>query len=173
MLMKIIGGVLVIAATSMWGHAAAEREKNRYDQLQYLQKLLYLLRSEILYARSYLGEAFLQIGQRAKSPYQEWLLKLCMQMEEKREGAFAGMWEESIYDFLKDSGLPKKELLRLAAFGSQLGSADAEMQVKTLDLYLEELRLSMEELREEMRTKIRLCHCLGVMSGIFITVLLI
>ena len=47
------------------------------------------------------------------------------------------------------------------------------MQIKTLDLYLEEIRLSMEEMREEMRTKIRLCHCLGVMSGIFITVLLL
>lgn len=64
-------------------------------------------------------------------------------------------------------------LLRLAAFGSQLGIADAEMQVKLLDLYLDELRLTMDELREEMRTKIRICHCLGVMSGIFITVLLI
>ena len=53
MLLKTMGGVLVIAATSMWGHAAAERVKNSYDQLQYLQKLLYLLRSEILYARSY------------------------------------------------------------------------------------------------------------------------
>ncbi len=171
--MKTIGGMLVILATSMWGHNAAEREKNHYGQLQYLQKLLYLLRSEILYARSCLGEAFYQIGQRAKSPYREWLLRLCIRMEEKEEGIFAGMWEESIKSCLKDSGLPKKELLRLAAFGNQLGIVDAQMQVKALDLYLEEIRISMEEMRNEMRTKIRLCHCLGVMSGIFITVLLI
>ena len=173
MLRKTMGGVLVIAATSMWGHTAAERVKNSYDQLQYLQKLLYLLRSEILYARSYLGEAFLQIGQKAKSPYREWLLGLCSQMEGERGGTFAEMWEVSTKAGLKDSGLLESELLRLAAFGSQLGIADAEMQVKLLDLYLDELRLTMDELREEMRTKIRICHCLGVMSGIFITVLLI
>ena len=173
MLMKTVGGALVIAATSMWGHAAAKQIGDGYKELQYLQKLLYLLRSEIQYARSYLGEAFLQIGQKALSPYREWLLGLCKHMEKERDGTFAGMWEESTKTFLADSGLPKEELLRLAAFGNQLGIADAEMQVKTLDLYLEEIRLSMEEMREEMRTKIRLCHCLGVMSGIFITVLLL
>lgn len=173
MLMKTVGGVFVIAATSIWGHVAAERVRNHYSQLQYLQKLLYLLRGEILYARSYLGEAFLQIGQTAKSPYREWLLKMCSQMEGDIRDVFARMWEENTKAFLADSGLPKEEVLRLAAFGNQLGIADAEMQVKTLDLYLEEIRVSMEEMREEMRTKIRLCHCLGVMGGIFITVLLI
>ncbi len=172
MLMKTIGGILVIAATSLWGHIAAEKVGNGYKELQYLQKLLYLLRGEILYARSYLGEAFLQIGRTAKSPYREWLLSLCRQMEEERGRTFAGMWEESVRASLKDSGLSDRELQRLAAFGNQLGIADAQMQIKTLDLYLEEIKLSMEEMREEMRTKMRLCHCLGVMSGIFITVLL-
>lgn len=170
--MKSIGGILVIAATSLWGHAAAEKVRNGYKELQYLQKLLYLLRSEILYARSYLGEAFLQISRTARSPYREWLLGLCRRMEEERAGTFAGMWEESARTALKDSGLPPGEIHRLAAFGNQLGIADAEMQIRTLDLYLEEMKLSMEEMREEMRTKMRLCHCLGVMSGIFITVLL-
>ncbi len=173
MLMKTIGGVIVIAATSMWGHEAAMRIGNGYKELQYLQKLLYLLRGEILYARSYLGEAFMQIGQTAKSPYREWLLGLCGRMDKERDATFAEMWEESTKACLEASGLPKKEILRLASFGSRLGIADAGMQIKTLDLYLEEIRLSMEEMREEMRTKIRLCHCLGVMSGIFITVLLI
>ena len=46
------------------------------------------------------------------------------------------------------------------------------MQVKLLDLYLDELSKSMDELREGMRMKIRLCRCLGVMSGIFVMILL-
>lgn len=66
-----------------------------------------------------------------------------------------------------------EELDKLINLGGQLGVADIEMQVKTLDLYLEEMSLSMEEMRGGMKAKVRLCHCLGVMSGIFITVLLI
>ena len=36
--------------------------QNQYEQLKYLQKIICLLRSEIRYARSYLGEAFGRIG---------------------------------------------------------------------------------------------------------------
>ena len=48
-----------------------------------------------------------------------------------------------------------------------------EAQIRSLDLYLEELKKSMEEKMEGMKTRIRLCHCLGVMSGIFLTILLV
>ena len=40
--MKTIGGILVIGATSLWGHAAAEKVRSSYKELLYLQKLLYL-----------------------------------------------------------------------------------------------------------------------------------
>ncbi len=172
-MLKMAGGVLVIIATSAGGIAAAEKFRNQYEQLKYLQKMIYLLRSEILYARSYLGEAFCQIGKTAKSPYREWLFNLYRQMEKRNGTAFARIWEVNTRKYLGNAGLPRNALDRLAAFGSQLGIADAEMQIKILDLYLEEIRQSMEELQEEMGTKIRLCHCLGVMSGIFITILLI
>ena len=56
--------------------------------------------------------------------------------------------------------------------GSQLGIADVEMQVKALELYLTQLSESMEDIREEIKTKVRLYHCLGVMSGMLIVILL-
>ena len=56
MLLRAAGGILVITATSAGGILAAERIRNQYEQLKYLQKLICLLRSEILYARSYLGD---------------------------------------------------------------------------------------------------------------------
>ena len=52
MLLRAAGGILVITATSAGGILAAERIRNQYEQLKYLQKLICLLRSEILYART-------------------------------------------------------------------------------------------------------------------------
>ena len=82
------------------------------------------------------------------------------------------MWTESIEETLKASGLPEKEIQRLEEMGSQLGIADVEMQVKALELYLTQLSESMEDIREEIKTKVRLYHCLGVMSGMLIVILL-
>ena len=73
----------------------------------------------------------------------------------------------------ENSRIQKRDLLRLEELGMQLGDADLEAQIRSLDRYLEELKHSMEEIREGMKVKIRLCQCLGVMGGIFVTILLI
>lgn len=170
---KIAGALLVIGATSLWGVLAAERMRNQYAQLRYLQRIFLLLQGEIRYARSYLGEAFYQIGTTLRDPYRGWLEELCRRMESRNQGSFCEIWEAAADQYLADCGIGEGALGKLRRLGTQLGAADVEMQVKALDLYLEELSAEMEELQGEMRTKIRLCHCLGVMSGIFVTVLLL
>ena len=50
---------------------------------------------------------------------------------------------------------------------------DLTLQLRVLELYQEQLGLGIEEVREGMKTKVRLCHCLGVMSGLFVSVLLL
>lgn len=171
--MKIAGAVLVIGSASLGGIAAAEGLRNQYRQMQYLQKVICRLKSEIRYSRSYLGEAFRQIGISSEDPYQSWLTGMAAQMERKNGQTFAEIWEKETKEKLAASALPQPIIGRLAHLGGQLGSADAEMQVKTLDFFLEELDRSLEEMYEEMKANIRLYHCLGVMSGIFVTVLLI
>lgn len=170
---KMIGICMVIGAASAGGVLAAERVRMGYECLRYLQKLICRLKSEIQYARACLGEAFQMIGKDAKSPYKEWLLAMAGQMEERGGRTFAKIWEEQTRKYLKDSGLTGEAVERLACFGSQLGAADVKLQVEALNLYQEEIGLAMEEMQKEMRMKIRLCHCLGVMSGIFVTILLL
>ena len=109
----------------------------------------------------------------SREPYKGWILEIYDRLEHKNRGTLADIWEDTVREYLGASGLPDEELDKLINLGGQLGVADIEMQVKTLDLYLEEMSLSMEEMRGGMKAKVRLCHCLGVMSGIFITVLLI
>ena len=75
-MVKTFGAVLIIGATSLWGIRAADRINDQYVQMQYLKKLIYQLRSEIRYARSYLGEAFRHIGTSSREPYKGWILEI-------------------------------------------------------------------------------------------------
>lgn len=172
-MIKIAGAVLIIAATSLMGISSAAKIREEYKELQYLQRIMFLLQSEIRYARSYLGEAFFHIGNRLRSPYREWLLDMSDKLEHKSEGLFCDIWEAGIERWLSDVKISEEEKARLIELGGQFSTSDIAMQMKTLELYQEQLALSLNEKREGMRTKIRLCHCLGVMSGIFLTVLLI
>lgn len=164
---------MVIGATTLAGIKKASDIREGYRQMQDIQRLMYQLQSEIRYARAYLGEIFSHIGRKSAQPYRSWLLTLSSQMGQRENGVFAQMWEEGIRKDLAGLKLPAKEMDRLKALGDQLGNMDVQMQIKTLDLYQEQLAQSMEEMRGEIRTKVRLCHCLGVMGGMLIAILLL
>ena len=172
-MMKIAGALLLTAGTTLMATRAASGIQDEYRQIQYLQQIMYLLLSEIRYSRAYLGEAFLHIGGQVREPYSKWLAQMSRRMDSRDEGIFSDIWENSAEEYLADSGLPGEEISRLKALGTRLGAADMDMQLKTLELYQEQLAVSMSEKREGMRTKMRLCRCLGVTSGIFLTVLLV
>lgn len=172
-MLKLAGSILVIGATSFLGIQRAAGLREQYRQMGYIRQLFYQLQSEIRYARSPLGEIFIHLGKRAEEPYRRWLLSLGSDMEKKDGGIFHSLWETSIRENLKESALSLTEIQRLSDLGARLGLMDIEMQVKAIELYLTGLSVSMEEMREEMRAKIRLYHCLGVMGGMLIVILLL
>ena len=94
-------------------------------------------------------------------------------MGQTASGTFETIWRQAVTVNLSSSGLPAREVDRLSQLGAQLGVMDLELQLRVLSLYQEQLSLNMEEVRQEMRTKIRLCHCLGVMGGLLVAVLLL
>ena len=103
----------------------------------------------------------------------EWLLYLARQIEEKAGATFFQLWTESIDQCLIKSQLKSKDKEELKAIGMQMGYLDEQMQLGTIDLYLEQLSFVIEKAREELVMKKRLCNCLGVMGGIFLVIILI
>lgn len=172
-MLKLAGSILIIGTGILAGMSAADRVRQQYEEMRELQTLLYALRSEILYARACLGEAFLKIGRDAGEPYRGWMMEMSRKMKRRQDRMLSVIWKTGVRDALKNSRIQKRDLLRLEELGTQLGDADLEAQIRSLDRYLEELKHSMEEIREGMKIKIRLCQCLGVMGGIFVTILLI
>lgn len=173
MIFKVSGCFLILTATTFAGMARAECIKEQYRQMRMLQRIICMVESEIRYAHTHLGEIFLHVSRRTVQPYKEWLLSMERKMGRMDSGAFETIWTQAVKEHLDDSGLPRKELERLGGLGSQLGVLDLTLQLRVLELYQEQLGLSMEEVREGMKTKVRLCHCLGVMSGLFVSVLLL
>ena len=171
-MMKMVGAFFVVGATSIWGMAEASRVRKQLEHMKYLQRIISLIQSEIRYSRSFLGEIFWNIGHQAKEPFKSWLLEMSEQVNAYTGECFEEIWKEGIQRNLKVLELPKRETEALESLGNQLGYADVQVQMKLLDLYQEHLERTIREVHEQVRTKVRLYHCLGVMSGLFVTVLL-
>lgn len=172
-MLKLAGGIITIVAASLMGaYAAAELEAS-YQEMLYLRRLMAMIQGEIRYSRSLLSHIFLKISKEAKKPYDAWLRQMCVRMESRKGGSFAEIWRESAGLCLGSSRLPRREKKRLEELGALLGDMDAEMQIGHLRAYQEQLALSIQDMREDIQNKKKLCRCMGVISGILIAVLLI
>jgi len=140
--------------------------------MKYLQRIISLIQSEIRYSRAFLGEIFWNIGQGAKEPYRGWLLEMSDRVNEFSGERFEEIWKSSVHRNLKVLNLPEQELESLKLLGNQLGYADVQVQMRLLDCYQEHLERTIREMHEQVQTKVKLYHYLGVMSGLFVSVLL-
>ncbi len=170
---RLIGALLVVSATSLWGVEAALKLKDEYLQMQYMERILGSMKSRISYTRTDLEDVFRQISAEVKEPYKGWLLEIAREMEKNEGKMIAQIWHEQTKERLHTSGLSKNVIDRVAQMGDCMGSADLELQIKNLELYMDELEQRMDEMRPEIREKVRVYHWLGVTGGVFISVLLL
>ena len=102
-----------------------------------------------------------------------WLLSLYKRLTNRQGTSLAGIWEEETRTHLPETGIPQDMLESLIRLGGELGTIDIEMQVRTLDLYLEQMEQKMEDMRTEQKERIRLYQCIGVTGGVFLAIILL
>ena len=81
-------------------------------------------------------------------------------------------WKASVEEHLHMLDLPVNEVETLKSMGNQLGLADEQVQIRLLDVYLEHLGRTIDDLQEEYKNKTKLYHCLGIMGGLLVSILL-
>lgn len=171
--MKIVGCIIVILSTTLIGLKKAEEWDVKYEEIKYFRQILLRLESEIRCAKVCLSDVFRNVSKNLRDPYDTWFQQMSMRLEQKKEGGFIRIWSDTIDIYLKEVNISEKQKNQIKELGNYLGSLDISMQMKQIQLVNEQLELAMQELRDELEGKKKICRCLGVMSGIFIAILLI
>lgn len=172
---RAFGVGLILFSSTAIGLLCANRLKEQIEELETIKKLLLMLRGEIKYSHSTLSEAFGSIGKRIKGPYGELLLKVAGQMDSMKGQTLAQIWEGCVAEpeYLKESALLKEEKEKWLHFGGQLGYLDKEMQVSTIELYLEQVQEEIKNAQENFKRNGKLYRMMGVMAGIFLVILML
>ena len=173
MYLKIIGSILIIASTSAIGYWYSTGFQRHLNELQYLRQMLIMIYGEIQYTQEPLGEVFSHLGRRLKSPYMEWFRYMTEAISDRSRVSFSELWQTSVDLHLAGQDLKSKDLEELKDLGTQMGYLDTETQLNVLRLYIEKLEVNIQTVREGLASKKRLSNCLGVMSGIFIAIILV
>jgi stage III sporulation protein AB len=170
---KIIGCILVIASSTGMGFFFSSEMRGRIDDLKELRKLIGLLRGDIRYANSPLPEAISSITRRHSGRFDNFFNNVSVKLHELSGLTFSDIWKKATEVELANTSLTKKDKLQLIQFGESLGYLDKDMQMNTLDLYLSQLEDEITELTKSVKEKSYLYNSLGIMVGIFITIIMI
>ncbi len=172
-MLRFIGGILIITATTGAGILYGMELQEYLEKLLYIRHIIYMIKGELEYSQAPLSEAFGRISVRVREPYRRWLSAMEKQVENREEDAFLKIWMRSVDKYLKELHLKSEHSIQLKELGTYLGQTDGASESRNLQLYLGRLELEIEKVREGMASKKRIGNCLGVMGGIFLVVLLI
>ncbi len=164
---KVIGSIMVIAVCTALGFEKSRELQMHLKELEELKRLFMIIHSELKVTKATMYEIFLKVSKKTETPYKEWLKELANQLEECGAGTFVELWKSSIQIYLGETTLRKDEIYELEQVGLGIQYVD------TLEFYLNQLDFSIQNTREELKTKKKLYQSMGIMCGIFLVIVLL
>ena len=131
-----------------------------------------MIQGEIEYSASPLSEIFGKTCRRVQEPYRSWMMDLERRVEARSGQLFSEIWEEVLKVNLKDLHLKNRHMRALLEMGMYIGQMDVRMGRTSMQMYLENLEAEIEQTRQEITAKKRIGNWLGVMSGLFLVIVL-
>ena len=174
-MMKVTGAACIFAACAGMGFGKGMEYKKRIEELLLLKKWMLMLRGEIRYAQSPLPEAFSRIGERIGHVYGMFLGRLASSLESQSGQSFQELWERELDEVMSQQRhyLSREDIRQLKALGGQLGYLDREMQMSSIDFFVEQLETQIDRLEQEKARRCRVYHCLGIFTGVMLNLILL
>lgn len=170
---RLIGALLILTATGGAGYVYGKELQNYLRKILYLRYIMNLIRGEISYTHAPLPEVFSSVSTRIKEPYSQWLLQTAEALENRDESGFMRIWCRCIDRGLAVLNLKEEHILLLKEPGSFLSEVQSERMDEIFLMYLNKLDLEIEKIRGGLSARKRIGGCLGIMSGIFLIVILL
>lgn len=171
-MMKWIGAFLLVLATTCIGIYVSNRFENRPKHIRQLKSALQLLEAEITYSQVPLQVAFQTIAKQLPYPVSQFFQDLSTKMQLENTD-FYTLWNKGVEDLSKIGSFKNNEAEILKQFGISLGQHDFTQQQKQIRLALTHLDRELEEARDEHFKYSNLAKSLGVLSGVFLVLLLV
>ena len=171
-MIKIIGAVFILIATTWTGFEAARHLNERPRQLRQLKSALQSLEAEIMYGHTPLHEASRRLAAQLTKPL-SWFFETFSSRLMNSETTVKAAWEESLKEVWKLTAFKQGELEILKQFGETLGRHDRTSQQKHIQLAITHLEREEADACDKQIKYERMVKSLGFLSGLLLVILLI
>ncbi len=163
-----------ISTTTWFGFYYSKLLHDRPKHIRYLKNTLQILEAEMMYSKQPLQEVFRILSIQSPVPLQSLFMNLYQRMDHNRTNEdFYMIWAEEIRKIKDQTALSTSDQDILMQFGKTLGQHDLIQQQKHIALTQTHLQRELENAQEQAKTYGNMARSLGVLSGVFIVLLLI
>ncbi|ATO28335.1 stage III sporulation protein SpoIIIAB [Bacillus atrophaeus] len=170
-MLKLLGAVLILAATTWTGFEAAKIYTERPRQIRQLRAALQSLEAEIMYGHTPLHTASQQIAKQLAKPVSCLFDSFSTQLDRGSDSAKTA-WEQSLKKVWNTMSMKKSEYDVLKQFGETLGLHDRVSQQKHIKLALNHLEAAETDAERAQAKNEKMLKSLGFLAGLLLILLL-
>lgn len=171
-MIKWIGAIVIITATTGGGFAWAKTFSDRPRQLRQLKTALQSLEAEIMYGLTPLDEACDHLAGQLTGPLTHFFKVFSHQLNSGRT-TVQQAWEAALDIVWSDTALADSDREVMKQFGATLGKHDRDHQQKQIRLTLSHLEREEAEAKDAQYRYEKMIKSLGFLTGLLIVLLLI
>lgn len=173
MILKLLGGFLIIVSSGLIGVILASKYSLRPKTLKKFRFSMQILETEIIFGSTPLPYALQSISLKSESPWDAFFSEISKGIMERKFFSMEEAWNSAMKKHLDLPYLSKADTELIRSIGKVIGRSDTEDQKKHFNLLYAELR-QLEEMAEfEKRRNERMYKNLGFLLGIAIFIVLI
>lgn len=171
-MLKLLGAILIILATSRVGFDSARQLRKRPQQIQELRSSLALLKTEINYGTRPLAEACARIAEATSRELKPIFLEASENLQSLDGKSTYECLRLAIDDKWPKTVMGEEEKGIILKLCQVLGSSNRPDQLHHLDMAQENLQMEENKAREEQETYEKMYKTLGVLSGALLVILM-
>jgi stage III sporulation protein AB len=170
-MIKIIGAIFIIIATTWTGFEAAKHLSDRPRQLRALRSALQALEAEIMYGHTPLHEAARRLSAQLPKPLSLFFDAFSGRLT-NTETTVKEAWETSLREVWSKTALKQGEFEIMRQFGETLGRYDRFSQQKQIILTLTHLEREEADAIQSQAKYEKMVKSLGFLAGLLLIILL-
>lgn len=173
MILKILGSLIVLISTTLFGIQISHKYRTRPLVLSDMIRCLEYLITQISYGQTSLPESFDNLcSSQLSSDKASFIFKTALKTLKCEEGITIGEAFDRALDSI-DLYLNKQDKNILKYLSPNLGNTDAENQIKSIKLVIQQLSGQLSEAEQLRQKNEKLFKELGFLFGLMIIILLV
>lgn len=173
MLIKIIGGILIISASGLIGILLSNRLSIRHKELKNLRRYMQMLETEVIYGATPLPAALMNISKKTEGLISNFFAAVSQGLLKRNFYSVSDAWTYESECIFSDSPFQRADIELIKSFGNILGCSDREDQKKHFELFYLQLKHQEDAAQEEINRSGRMYRSLGFLLGIAVFVVLV